>query len=207
MAAIDKTYTKSYKNYKSLIEWAKDITFTCPNGMKLKPINDVYKCWKEEDFNTELPVMNTGHSMDYFLIKYCPLKFVQNRMKEVYDEEFYESVKKGTSEYDTFSKEGKYGVKCKCIKRPDITTNRPWGQKEWFVQLNEPNEYNFLWYNEKYDNWVWPYELGYSHGNTCWKFKTIKSLIRHIRKWKLPKGTIVRATSRYVGIDWEFKVY
>lgn len=207
MAGIDKTYTNSYKEYTELKEWAKDKVYTCPNGIKLYPKYSIYDFWKEEDFkDKELPIMNTSCSMDYFLIKYCPLQFIQDRMKAVYDEDYYNSIKNSTSEYDTFTKEGKYGKHCKVIKKPDVMTKTPIGYKKWFIQLWEPDDYKYIWYNGDKNIWIWSNELGIGESNTCRRFKSIKSVIRNICKWKLPIGTIVKVYSRYVGIDWEFKV-
>lgn len=204
MAGIDKTYTKSYDDYKKLVEWAKKTVFTCPNGVKLHAIDYIYY-WSESDFNSEIPVLNTSNAFDYFLIKYCPFDFVQERMQYVYSKEFYDSVKNGTSEYDTFTKEGKYGKHCKIIKRPNYMTKTPLGQDKWFIQpIYEAGE--DLWYDEDNDTWLWSYELGEATTNVCWKYKSLKSVIRHILKWKLPIGTILTLHSRYVGIDWIIKI-
>lgn len=207
MAGIDKTYTKSYKNYKDLVDWASKNIFTCPNGMKINPSEYIYP-WEEEDFidNNNIPILNTTMQMDYYLIKYCPLDFVQERMKYVYDKEYYDSIKNGTSEFDTFTKEGKYGKHCKIINKPIISTKRPIGRNTWFVQVYPPEEYFFMSYNESCNKWLWPYELGEFTSNTCHKFKTIKSVIRNILKWQLPIGTIVTVESRYVGLDYKIKI-
>ena len=108
MAAIDKTYTNSYKNYTDLIEWARNNKFTCPNGTIVNVLNSIYSNWTKEDFNKAineghtLPVMNTSQSTDYYLIKYCPLQFVQDRMIEVYDEDYYNTFWDRTSNEQTW---------------------------------------------------------------------------------------------------------
>ena len=212
MAAIDKTYTTSWNEYQTLIKWAKETTFTCPDGTKLKPIDYVYSHWAKEDFDIMgRPVMNTSYVCDYYLIKYCPLDFVQKRMTEVYDEEYVKSIKNGTSEFDTFKKEGKYGTKFRLIKQPKkgMRGNKPFKYKYWFVQLREPDNVD-LDYNESENRWIWDNELTALNGwssNTCHRFKTRRALERNIRKWKLPIGTIVRVHGRYIFDKYEYLVY
>lgn len=218
MAAIDKTYTNSYKNYTDLIEWARNNKFTCPNGTIVNVLNSIYSYWTEEDFNKAineghtLPVMNTSLSTDYYLIKYCPLQFVQDRMIEVYNEDYYNAIKNGTSDYDTFTKEGKYGTHCRLISAPQkhFRNNRPYKQAYWFVDVTLPEDFKgYLCYMEKYDKWVWPNELyGDSDISSCaFNSKTRKAIERKIRKWQLPKGTIVHISGRYEGDDYKYLVY
>lgn len=99
MAAIEKTYTKDWEEYNSLRFWAQGKEFVCPNGRVLRPSEYLYE-WNMEDFKgQELPIMHTPQVLDYFLIKYCPLEFVQKRMKEVY-RSWYDEVITGESDYD-----------------------------------------------------------------------------------------------------------
>lgn len=57
MAGIDKTYTSSWEEYSSLVEWCKDKSFVLKNGDVIRPIKYIYK-WEEEDFDgeREIPV-------------------------------------------------------------------------------------------------------------------------------------------------------
>ena len=119
MAGIDKTYVSSSKDYFDFIEWAKEKKFTCPNGIILSPLDYVY----EQDPETiderikeygRITLMNTPVSMDYFLIKYCPLTFVQDRLREVYPESFIEDINKGISCFDNYRRN--FGTKVKCIQ-------------------------------------------------------------------------------------------
>lgn len=102
MAAIDKTYVSSYEDYRRIVNWARTAEFVCPNGEKLSVIDYCYHTDKSEDEVREMirksnaiPVMNTPIRLDYFLIKYCPIELVQERMKDVYDDGFYDTVKNG----------------------------------------------------------------------------------------------------------------
>ena len=44
-------------------------------------------------------------------------------MKEVYDEDYYNSIKNGTSQFDTFDKNSITGNKVKCIKNQILEIN------------------------------------------------------------------------------------
>ena len=205
MAAIDKTYTKSWEEYKQAIEWAENTVFECPNGQIIRPINYCYGGAEEKDFDgtQEFVIMNSSYELDYFLIKYCPLKVIQDRMKEVYSEEYYDSIKNGTSEFDTFTKEGKISTRVKVVKRcrSKKTTYKWRGHKEmYWIWVDHPTIK--CWYSEEYNHWIWYGELGVWESNVAKKCRSLKAAIRHIRKWQLPKGATVTVQSND-GI-WEF---
>lgn len=224
MAAIDKTYVNNWKDYCDIVEWAKNKVYVCPNGTKLHVKNDCYDGWTEESFKDGkfLPVLNTSHSMDYFLIKDCPFEVVQETMKFAYGDEFYNSVKNGTSGYDLFTKEGKQGSgRLKRLYRHRFSnTNFPYpfrnrnGYKfksKFSVEVHMPStdgrRYGTtLWYSDKIDNFLWNDELGEWTCNCVHCCRSIKALVRKIRKWKLPKGAIVTARGRWIGEIWEFVV-
>lgn len=93
MAAIDKTFTKSWDEYCQLKEWAKKKSLL--KGREGVEATNLLNCiydHNESDFNErEIAVMNTDYEVDVYLIRKCPLKFVQDRMKEVYQGE-YETI-------------------------------------------------------------------------------------------------------------------
>jgi hypothetical protein len=96
MAAIDKTYTSDYREYRDFKKWAKTIKCKFPYehiyGEQITIIDCVY-LWHKRDFDgVELPIMNTPKVVDAYLIKYCPFPFVQDRMKEVYGLAHYNKV-------------------------------------------------------------------------------------------------------------------
>lgn len=204
MAAIDKTYTSDYEEYQKFLKWAKETTFECPNGTKIYVYNYVYDYWTEEHMKeAPRPVMNSPYSLDYFLIKYCPFKFVQDRMREVYSEEYVNSVLNGTSEYDTF-KYPKVGTKFTIVRGKWMThKNYLWKFRGRKIHFDLDVEYDEtpLWYSPKINRFLLPNELGLGTMSWTTKGKTVKSLIRHLRKLKLPKGAIVRAAGRYVYED------
>ncbi len=201
MAGIDKTYTNSWKEYKEFIKWAEKQVFVCPNGMKLNLINYCYN-W-DKDPGKEFPVMNTSCSIDYFLIHYCPFKFVQDRMIEVYGEDYVKSVLAGASEYDAFEKLDKF-------KKLKIVRGKYFQHKNylWKVRRYKPcfeitvhDKEGTLWYNKDYNTWVSNHELGYWTCNVAYRCKSVKALIRQIYKWHLPAGCTIRAEGRYYDED------
>lgn len=218
MAAIDKTYAHTWEEYVSLVEWAKNTKFICSNGMVLYPMEYIYEWYKElydeayksfkekyPDSEFEFPVMNTSNVLDYFIIKECPLKFVQNRMKEVYSSEYIQSVLHGTSAYDTYKREP-IGTKVKVIKYPKFGNRSKLCEKKRgmkFITVLEPK----MRYNAEYDYWLSDNELGWYNCSICNKnINSTKAMIRQIRKWKLPKGTKVSWCGRYIGNEFIFVV-
>ena len=93
MAGIDKTYIKTYNQYKEVCDWCKDIvvTFNIDNNIKFKPSEFINK-YTEDDFNQlaengELVLWNTPFYMDQWLIQNCPIDFIQKRLKEQYGDD------------------------------------------------------------------------------------------------------------------------
>lgn len=216
MAAIDKTYITNVKDYIEFIDWAKDKEYKCPNGCIVKPMDYLYE-WDMENLKNaienhkEVAILNTDLTIDYFLIKYCPLEFIQKRMSEVYSDIYINNIKNNSSLYDTFKRD--VSNKTKCIKESDFCTKdfldtcRVDNKKiyPWWIEVKHP-EYS-LWYNDELDIWIIDgYELGKHSGNVCTKtIKSKRALIRQILKWKLPKGCEVRWEGEYVGDDIIFK--
>lgn len=63
-------------------------------------------------------------------------------------------------------------------------------------------------YGLRFDEWDFcdEFVIDYEWGSSSAMVKTISALKRRIPKWKLPVGTKVRATGRYIGDEWEFLV-
>lgn len=216
MAGLDKTYVKSYEEYKALCDWAKGREYT-KNGFTVRFSDSIYE-WTKESFdgNTNLPVMNTSSTTDYALIKECPLGFVRKRLYEVYGNGYIESVLDGTHPYDTYvSNPGKKVVvkRLKGLKHRDYITKcwngyrgkyikSPfWVQHHPFIDSSD----DMLSYNDNMDRWFSMHEFGDGYTNAAHNGFTIKALVRKIRKWNLPKGTVLRATGAYA--DEELVVY
>ena len=207
MAAIDKTYTSSWEEYQSLVEWCREKSFTLKNGDVIYPSKYIYE-WSEEDFDgkKELPVWNTPTYLDIWLIRHCPLRFIQDRLKEQYgggwsktaftdhnEDDMYHKILSYTSPYDVnwrildcsrkFST--KYEVNNK-FKDDDLC---------WWVNVID----NGWWYNGKHNMWyhdeeALPIDSSHAHfrGNI-----SERKLARLIKRWSLPKGTQIRFTADY----------
>lgn len=210
MAAIDKTYLSDYSVYQDFIKWAKDTVYVCPNGIRLPVIQYVLDYWTEEDMDKyERPVLISSYSLDYFLIKYCPFEFVQERMIDVYDEEYVNAIKSGLSRFDTFvyPEVGKRFVMYKStnLRHKDYLWKLRSGRRPKF-SIHVRYNGRTLWYNMSIKRFLLPDELGTWNSDTCYKASTIKSLLRKIRSFKLPKGSVLTVRGRYVGEDIVIKV-
>lgn len=206
MAGIDKTYTKSWEEYQSLVEWCKDKSFTLKNGDVIRPSSYIYE-WDKKSFDGEesLPVWNTPTCLDIWLIRNCPLEFIQDRLKEQYgggwskeaftehnDEDMYHQILTYTSPYDLFERKGgshKFSIKYiqnEKIKNDDLC---------WWVNVIDLGwRYNYkhkMWYHN--DETI-PFTCSYAIfvGNI-----SKRKLARLIKRWNLPKGTRIQFTGDY----------
>ena len=109
MANIDKTYVKSYKEYKEVLDWCKNIGIVIDDyDNKIQPYSWLYNPYlTENDFNKDKDknnkqhiILNTTLIQDLYLIRYCPCKVVQKRMKEVYSPDYIEDVLNFNTKYD-----------------------------------------------------------------------------------------------------------
>ena len=207
MAVIDKTYSNR-KNYIKFIDWAKDRYFTCPNGTKLYLNRYIY--YKSEDYLNSIsddkmfPILNTSCDVDYFLIKYCPFKFIQDRMLEVYNEEYVKEIVNGTSEYDLFKcpEPGKKLI----IERGDLFKHKDYLYLHRKFMIDCEYKGQSIYYSKQINNWLFPYELG-EWNSSCYVFgRSVKALIRKVKSWKLPAGCVVKAYGRYVGEEIIIKI-
>jgi hypothetical protein len=160
------------------------------------------------DGERDVPVTNTPCKVDYYLAMYCPVKAVQEYLESVYED--YKNLDEW-KEYITFDRNP--GSKIKVIKYPKFgKINKALNQRfGWHVSVITPDGDGYKSYPEYYSDtnqWIYDYELEFPIDKSWgWcNYKTIKSLIRNIRKWKLPKGSIVTAQGRYVGEEYEFLI-
>ena len=211
MAAIDKIYVKTWEEYSQFRDW-------CKSQPKLKDVygNEesittyLYK-YHEDDWveDRERPIFMAPYYVDAYVIRNCPLNFIQNELNINYGN-YYEEIKNGKL-YSSPATSCKYevGKHFKCITHPARFYNKPLGCKRWFVDIEAPDglEQRYMWYHEDTDTWNFADEYVISRWSSSNAFvKTVKGLKRKIIKWKLPVGTKVRLTDRYVGDDYEFIV-
>lgn len=154
----------------------------------------------------EVVLWNTPVYADIWLIRNCPFDFIQDRLKEQYgggwsktaftdhnEDNLYEQIKNGTSVYDTFQRNGlgkKVKVKFHHISGSWCRDKKCW----WWINVN-PYTYcsSTPWYNENDDMWYWDKEAMPISSNVCHKYGSLtkKNVVNLIKKWNLPKGTIV----------------
>jgi hypothetical protein len=200
MAAIDKTYTDSWEDYQEFKEWAKDKIVQLNYGKKKQIVQVswyIYE-WQKEDFNMERPIMNTPTWLDKYLKDNCPCKFVQDRLDQVYPENYVNEKKIGQIPAN-FQQNRKI-----TITRTD-RTSLPLRNKgitshsNWWLFCDAD-----LWYNKELNVWV---EHGTFPSRTnCSHHKTIKSILRQLRKMYLPSGITFRLSGRYVGEDYQLNI-
>lgn len=201
MAGIDKTYA-TFQEYQEYKEWCKGKEIIFPTGAKIVLEHYLYNLeeedWKDEEY---LPIMNTPASLDIYLIQNCPLQFVQNRMKEVYSEESFEKFK--NLEFP-LPLNGEYSTKrkIKIIKTGNLPLrNSGLNQhRNWWLQTF----YNWGFHEES-KKWV-NYDDYYPFNTNTSHHKSIKSLIRFLRKQHLPKGLEFTLSRRYQGEDFLVKI-
>lgn len=221
MAAIDKTYVDKTQLLEA-IDWAKDVgTVTLENGYKFKPINWImgYNDLENLPDLDEYILWNTPVWFDRWLWNNCPLYFVKDRIKEVYSEDFL--TKFETWEYiEPTSQKTKYTFlkkPCghwKCLLNLSRGRGRLPGRKgDYVVCVKYPIEGNIcgLRYDKQTDSWSEPYGMLPCYDNYVWlehhkNAPTEKSIIRQLRKWKLPKGAIVTVESMRYYLDFEILI-
>ena len=152
--------------------------------------------------------MNTPEEVDYFLIKYCPLKVIQDRMEEVYSTEYIYAIKNGQSKFDKFVK-SKPGKHYQIIVKPTIYKQRKFYSNYFhkYVKLGYKIHVEGMRYSDEYDRWLENGELGIwntdvAHTN-C---KSFKSIIRKIMSLKLPIGSIVKVCGSYLENDFTLMI-
>ena len=220
MAGIDKIYVNNWKDFCEVRNYFMNTEFVANNGTKCVLKNYMYDVEHiTKDFfdgKREVPVTNTPCKVDYYLAMYCPVKAVQEYLDRAYRRD-WKNVDEW-KEYITFDRNP--GNKVKIIKYPKFgKINKALNQRfGWQIQVKTPILSNFTFftkqsyeYPEYYgdtNQWIYDYELEFPIDKSwglC-NYKTIKSLIRNIRKWKLPKGSIVIAQGRYEGERYEFLI-
>lgn len=186
MAAIDKTYINNKKDYEDLKNWVStQKSFTTPIGESFD-IRDYMYNWDENavlqafENGKEVPIWNTPVVVDKYLYKNCPLKFVQDRLKDQYNV---------PEELLTKSEDYEYG-KCKVLKFPKVFKDID----VEFEVINETDDH--LVFNEPTNKWVgFEDVLSMSGQYTCGL--SMRKLRRLLKTWSIPKGYAVYARMYY----------
>jgi len=196
MASIDKTYTSSYNDYKKFKDWANKQTLTFFNGHKVC-IGDWVWEYKKEDFDKgEIPIMNTPTWLDIYLIQNCKIDFILDRLKSVYSEDSYkefQTIDLTATPPSDFKQNRKITFKKSKYTKFPLHKNPYGGKIKWWLQCIDDLDYcreTKVW--SRFDTY-YP-----SNTNTAY-IKSIKGVVRHLRKQYLPKGITFILLGRYDG--------
>lgn len=202
MAGIDKTYTNSYEEYKEFKDWADTQFITFFDGYKVCIGDWVYDL-NESDFdNRERSIMNTPTWLDIYLIQNCKIQFVLDRMKYVYSEEDYsrfKSIELTAKPPEDFQQNRRIVIRRSKRTRFPLHS-KPYGSKVWWLQSNSDFDYN-----DETRRWIINTEYYPTNTNTAHP-RSLKALVRHLRKQYLPKGVVFSLSGRYVGEEYTVKV-
>lgn len=234
MAAIDKYYCKSADEATRLIKRFREVgtvslgTFL-GNEYTFTPYNYLYVNEDEIDdidWEEEYPLWNSPCYMDKWLWENCKdfpnviddLKWKYCIKDEMTEEEIANQFVNIRSDY-------KIGTKFKILKKCPNFLARNKKDIWWWVTVDVPshssgttanytkrsflssNGYEGWWHNETYDTFV-PHGLPFSSntGYVYARYLHEKKLLKIIRKYKLPVGSIITFSGRYVGQEYVVRV-
>ena len=200
MAGIDKTYTDSYKEYKTFKDWADKQRVVFFDGHS-ECIGDWVYNLKEVHFNNgEITIMNTPTWMDVYLIQNCKDEFVIDRMKDVYGDEFknLQLIEFHAKIPDGFKQNRKISIQPIKGRTKFPLHNHVFYGKKWWLQCEEFD----WWYNDDTKTWV-SNDMYYPTWTNTAHIKSIKGVIRHLRKQYLPVGIEFHLNGRYIGEEYK----
>lgn len=215
MAAIDKTYVSNWDDFDEIRNWAKDKEIPLKNGSHVKLTNFMYHIdltkeewdkYSKDDPDYEIVLWNTPTFVDIWLIRNCPFKLVQDRLKEQYNMR-YEKIKNGTSIFDTYQRNGRG-------KDSKITFKTIYGKPIrddkllWWITVQTPESF---WYNEEFDMWYDRLECMPATTNVAHRRGTLtkKNIVNLVKKWDFPSGSVIifeALMKRYSMYKFEVKV-
>lgn len=197
---------KDNQKYKTEEHWKNTLEPYSDDTEYTDSISTFEKYCEHLDNSAEIPLWNTDHIFDIYLIKNCPVEFIQNRLKEQYGggwykEAFtkhnksYEAIKNGVSDYDMYTRNG--------LKKPHFKINYVWNvpfkddNLSWWIEVRVNNRFwNYdgvadYWYSyvecyyPKCDSWTSVCDMKY-YGNM-----NVHRIRRLLNKWNLPEGAVV----------------
>lgn len=256
MAAIDKIYVKTWEEYSQFRDWCKAQPKLKDKYGKEESITAYLYKHCRENWNTdcEKPIFMAPYYVDAYVIRNCPLDFIQKELMVNYGHWSQERIKDFYNDVINLSSDGEYpywakkedfifnedgtvelkgleesdyskilkgelyatpytskkyviGKHFKCTKHPKYKFNKPFKCGSWFIDIETPDnmEIGWMWYHPNTNTWDFYDEYVISKWSSSTTYvKTIKALMRHMRKWNLPVGTKVKATGRYRFDDYEF---
>ena len=183
----------------------------CPFDFIQKELMLSYSKWSQDDIEKlyDVVMKRGGNKSEHGIFHWLSKEDFSIVDGKLYLDNNYDLIKAGKL-YSTpyANKEYKIGKSFKMIKCSQQHNNRPFKSKKWFIEIDTPEELGYMWYHSNTNTWDFSEEFVISDwtSSCCTKYKTIKAIKRAILKWKLPVGTIVKCTGRYVGDIYEFKI-
>lgn len=200
MAAIDKIYITSIEQYREYKKWCDSVPYQHDSiGNLWHPSEFMYPGTEREYIiglrhNKEIALCNNPDYVDVFLIRNCPIEFIQNRLKEQYGDE-YNHILNYTSMYDTYKPT--ISTKFKIVTKPSVNYRIGY----WSVEVESMGTY--LRYSEKKHCWKTNFDLCYCDSYYVhYKHIDLRKIRRLIKKWGLPVGTTVHFIGPCVGQDY-----
>lgn len=178
---IDRIRTDYSRRFKNKTEYEKAMS-----SDYYKDIHSYEEWCAAVDTWPEIAMWNTPEYFDIWLIRNCPITFIQERLKFQYGDD-YDLIKNRTSEYDTY-------VRPATGKHFTVDKHRIAHHKYWWIEVID------YVYNGETDTWKNMYlEPG---PWTCSDFDHRGEMNKHvlsrlIKKWNLPIGAKLYVRNRY----------
>lgn len=189
MAAIDKTYIKTYEQYLRVVAWCNTQEVFDYGKIKIN-ISDYIYPYVESDFDgvTERVLWNTPTYIDVYLAKNCNIDFIQDRLHEQYDYERLLKIEVSNINPKTnhhYKIEGHIPNKiCGCIEIID-------------------HEY---YYEDEFKEWLTYNDPHYTSSSCCMLDCDKRKLVRMINHWDLKKDTEFIIYDIKKNKEWKIKV-
>ena len=186
--------TEFRKSIREQCEWYKAYY---SDSIHLKEAGDVLgDDWKPDpNGKGELVLWNTPTYFDIWLIRYCPISFIQDRLKQQYAGS-YDELKERRSKYDTYVRPAACShFKISRDQLPKIKTKFLW----WSISVPD------FYYNGETGEWHHWLECR-DWSDSCYEIRGClgkRKLARLISKWGFPAGTILNVSGNYVGLNFE----
>jgi hypothetical protein len=212
MASVDKTYTSSYSEYKSFKDWADKQYVTFFDGLKVCVGDYVWKLSEDMFDDYPTPIMNTPIWVDAYLIQNCTHQFVLDRMKEVHEEEYYNTLKakdlgaKPSEEYQQ-NRNISFKKVIRNKRRLFPSLNKKVGS--WLLRVKR-SDYKFLnsfWMcNDITKVWSDDFDTLYPTNTNALSLESIEEVKSHLQKQYLPKGLEFTLTGIGVNINEDYLI-
>lgn len=201
MAAIDKTYLNSWEKYNEFKNWLNDQgTVIDDFGNTFRPVTLLWDMDEDDFKNGWRAVASFPTHVDIWLIRNCPLEYIQTGLEEQYSS--YQDIKNRVSDYDVYQRNGlgkNIRVNLQDSQEPfrDIRKGQ-YGKCFWTsISIDFPND-SYISYHDYNDVWLAYEDMrnNSTEGSVSSEFRvrgfmSRKAIYRKLQKWNLPEGTIV----------------